>query len=118
MATHALEWTYNYETLAKLSGWPVNKIQQDTTRGRMQPGRLADAVLWLAENGAPELRAEIAKRLLPVVLGLHRPNHHAKEIGNLVSGLDLLQQVFRRDEQARRLRAKKIRSGRKSKSSA
>ena len=32
MGSHALQWTYNYETLAKLSGWPYNRLAQDSSR--------------------------------------------------------------------------------------
>jgi len=109
MGSHALQWTYNYETLAKLSGWPYNRLAQDSSRENANFERLDETCIWLAENGRPELRAEMAKRLLPTILGLpSRGQAAAAQLTNIISTIDLLYQIFRRDDQLRKARAKKI----------
>lgn len=52
-------WSYNYETLAALSGLSVNSVQQHKTRGSFDPNDLRSVILWLARNGPDDLRQDI-----------------------------------------------------------
>ena len=101
-------FTYNIETLANLSGWPANRVHQDVHREGIDISYLRDAAFWLASNGTPEVRAEMAKRLIPAVLGSRRRTDENEMLFNQASSYDLMLEVFRRDRMFRDQRAKKI----------
>lgn len=107
------KFTYNTEILARLSGWAVNRIHQDTHREGINLGRFEEACLWMASNGLPEFRAELAKRLIPAVLGARRRTEENETLLNQASSYDLMLEVFKRDRLFRDSRAKKIAKVRK-----
>jgi len=110
------EFTYTYDTLLKISGQTSERLRQDISRGDLIPESLASVAVWLADNGMPRLRAEMAKRLIPPVLGTTRRDLKAnKELQAMASGLDIVLAIFQRDQQARRTRSKKISKGREGK---
>jgi hypothetical protein len=107
MARTAEDFTYSYEEMARLSGWDVNRIYQDATRKSIQMGRLEQVVVWLAANGVPELRAEMARSIVPVVLGTKRERQTSRD-KDLDKRLDTMLALFEHDAGARKGRAKKI----------
>jgi hypothetical protein len=98
------EFYYNYETLAHLSGFSSEDMRKSISRGEIKVDDLRSVAIWLASKGSPDLRAEMARRLIPVVLGTSK---RADQTGlhNIASSPDLLLQVFRRDVKERTARA-------------
>jgi hypothetical protein len=108
MARQPNEYTYNIKTLSELSGWEPNRIYQDAHREGLKISKLSEAVEWLAANGLPELRARLARRVLPVILGTRR---HTEENDYLLSkplSYDPVLEMFQLDRNLRNARAKKI----------
>lgn len=108
MARTPDEYTYSNETLARLSGWTINRIHQDVFREGVNLGRFDEACLWLASNATPEFRAELAKRLIPAVLGARRRTEENDTLLNQASSYDLMLEIFKRDRLLKDTRAKKI----------
>lgn len=109
MANKPLTFDYDYETITKLSGWTPEHLRQSVARDGVKIASLADVAIWLAANGRPKIRAEMARQLLPAVFGieLRRPSANRKLAGQ-VNSIDLLLQVFERADQLRHARGKKI----------
>src|SRR5688572_20682964 len=105
MSRSSTPYAYTVETLVKLSGWPRNRIDQDVRRKDLRLGKVEEAAVWLAANGNPELRARMARKLLPVVLGTkeRRPQDSAA-LAEII-GLDLLETIFDLDAGKRKRRA-------------
>lgn len=100
------EFAYNYETLANLSGFSSDNLRKAISRGELNVGDLRSAAVWLASCGAPELRAEMARRLIPAVLGT---SHRADQPGmhNIATSYDVMLQIFKRDVASRSGRAER-----------
>ena len=52
-------WTYDYATLAKLTGQSQNTLAQHRTRRKFNPADLRSVIVYLARNGTLDLRHEI-----------------------------------------------------------
>lgn len=102
-------YTYNVETLVNLSGWPRNRVYQDITREGLDVASIRDVAVWLSANGGPELRAEMAKRLIPSVLGSRRRTDDNERLFNQASSYDLMLEIMKRDQLFRAARVSKIR---------
>jgi hypothetical protein len=98
------EFSYNYETLANLSGFTPENLRKAISRGELKVGDLRSAAIWLAACGTLELRAAMAQRLIPAVLGTS-PRADQPGLHNIAASYDIMLQIFKRDGQARALRA-------------
>lgn len=108
MARNPEPYYYTAEELAREAGWPVNRVHQDVTRHDLQLGRVAEAAVWLAANGAPELRARMAKRLIPVVLGTKERRPGSNQALSNIIGSDLMLIIFQEDAGKRKKRSRSI----------
>lgn len=106
-AVYPREFMYNYETLSHLSGWASDRIRQDVARKSLKLGDLRSATIWLAHNGLPEIRAEMAKALLPVALGCVRRSDE-NGLANIAGSYDILRQLYKRDDSARHARGNRV----------
>lgn len=58
MARPNNQWTYNYETLAKLTGLARDTVYQHKSRGYFDPDDLKSVILYVLEYGGIELQQE------------------------------------------------------------
>lgn len=57
-----IQWTFNYEDLARLSDKSVPTIQRSKNRpGGFDPENLESVLLWLARNARPDLKQKIVQ---------------------------------------------------------
>lgn len=98
---------YGYEQVNKLSDWPANRLFQDQTRGDVDIENLASVAVWLAANAKPWLRAAMASKLLPDLLGSMGRSAGANEMIQAQSSGKLLTLVYKASAQPRKSLGKK-----------
>jgi hypothetical protein len=109
MATKEKNLIASREMIAHCSMFDLQFVHQAATRGQMNTEDLASVCVWLAEHGKPELRAAMARRLVPVVLGVSsRDQSKNDQLAMLVEDHDILLSIFRRADKPRQARAKQI----------
>lgn len=109
MANKPLTFEYDYETITKLSGWTPDHLRQSVARDGVKIASLSDVAIWLAANGKPKLRAEMARQLLPAIIGVElRRTSSSRDLSNQVRNFDLLLEIFERADKLRHARSKKI----------
>ena len=59
MGVKASEFVFNYQILSRLTGLNVNSLQQDRSRGRLNPDDLWSVCLYLAARVSPQKRLEL-----------------------------------------------------------
>lgn len=102
-----LTYEYSNESLVEISDWPADRLYQDQTRGDIDMQRLASVAVWLAANGKPWLRAKMAAKLLPEVLGMvGRRGELYCQIEDRISP-ELLELLFQKAVKPRKRTAKK-----------
>ena len=57
--TKVSQWFWTYEDLSRLTGLGINAIQQQKSRGELDPSSLRSVAIWLAKSGKPDLVQEI-----------------------------------------------------------
>lgn len=97
------------EMIAHFTNFDKNFVDYAATRGQVNTEDLGSVAIWLAENGKPELRAQMARRLAPVIFGIiSRDQTKNDQTASLVEDYDLLLHLFRRADKLRQARAKQI----------
>lgn len=111
MAKPKSEFHYTYETLSEMSGWPINRIHQDQSRGDLDPHNIASVAIWLAANGTDVIRAAMAAELLPAHLGTHDRGQKVNNQLELMCKSEILRVVYAADNKRRRAIAKRKSKG-------
>jgi DNA polymerase III epsilon subunit-like protein len=97
------------EMIAHYSMFDKNFVDRCAVRGQIDTEDLASVCIWLAEHGKPELRAQMARRLVPAVLGVSGQDQTKNDrLAALVEDVDILLSIFKRVDKPRQTRAKQI----------
>lgn len=59
-----LEWTYNQFTLAEITGFSVNSIEQHRARKKFNPNSLESVLIWAARYARDDLRWKMIESAL------------------------------------------------------
>src|SRR5688500_14110699 len=97
------------ELIAHYSQSEVMFVHQEVKRKNLDALDLGDIAVWLAEHGTPEIRARMARRLVPVVLGLvQRSSADSDRLLSKVEDMDLARMIVNTAAKPRKERAAKI----------
>lgn len=100
-------FSYDYETVAELSDWPQNRLHQDQTRGDIDMANIASVAIWLAANGKPWVRAALAAKLVPDLLGTTSRGAGVNDLLQAQAAPELLKIVFQQSAKPRKALGKK-----------
>ena len=101
------------EIIADFSAFDELFVNKAVKRKQLKPNDLGSICAWLAENGKPEVRSAMARRLVPVVLGcISRDQAENDRILGQNEHLDVCLSIFKIDTKKRQARAAKIKKNR------
>lgn len=97
------------ETIAACTIYGENNVAKSIGYKELVEDDLASIAIWLSEHGTPHIRAAMARRLTPVVLGLvGRTTTESDRLMGMIEGEDLLLQMFKTHTKPRVAKSKKL----------
>lgn len=107
------ELIVTYETIAHCTDFSEDFVRKAVSRGELNESDLGSVAVWLAENGNPHIRAAMARRIGPILLGLiGRSATESDRLMGQMENQDMVLGMFKSHNKPRVKRARGIKEGR------